>query len=88
VLGASLAGIIGLMTKDFIRLIILALLIATPLAWYFMHQWLQDFAYRISIGWWIFLLAGSVSLIIAFITIGYQALKAGLMNPVKSLRTE
>ena len=88
VLGASLTGIIGLLTKDFVKLIILALLIATPLAWYFMNQWLQDFAYRISIGWWIFLLAGSISLVIAFITIGYQALKAGLMNPVKSLRTE
>jgi putative ABC transport system permease protein len=88
VLGASLTGIIGLLTKDFVKLIVIALLIATPLAWYFMNQWLQDFAYRISIGWWIFLLAGSFSLIIAFITIGYQALKAGLMNPVKSLRTE
>jgi putative ABC transport system permease protein len=88
VLGASLAGIVGLLTKDFLKLIIIALVIATPLAWYFMNQWLQDFAYRISIGWWIFLVAGSLSLIIAFLTIGYQALKAGLMNPVKSLRTE
>lgn len=88
VLGASLTGIIGLLTKDFLKLILIALVIATPLAWYFMHQWLQDFAYRISIGWWIFLLAGSFSLIIAFITIGFQAVKAGLMNPVKSLRTE
>jgi putative ABC transport system permease protein len=88
VLGASLAGIIGLLTKDFLKLILIALVIATPLAWYFMSQWLQDFAYRISIGWWIFLLAGSFSIIIAFITIGFQAVKAGLMNPVKSLRTE
>jgi putative ABC transport system permease protein len=88
VLGASLPGLIGLLTKDFIKLIIIALVIATPLAWYFMNQWLQDFAYRISIGWWIFLLAGSCSIIIAFITIGYQAVKAGMMNPVKSLRTE
>ncbi len=88
VLGASLSGIVGLLTKDFLKLIIIAVLIATPLAWYFMHQWLQDFAYRISIGWWIFLIAGSVSLIIAFVTIGYQAVKAALMNPVKSLRSE
>jgi putative ABC transport system permease protein len=87
-LGASLPVIIQLLTKDFLKLIFIALLIAAPLAWYFMHQWLQDFAYRISIGWWIFLLSGSIALIIALITIGYQAVKAGLMNPVKSLRTE
>lgn len=88
VLGASISGIVGLLSKDFLKLIVIALVVATPLAWYFMNQWLQDFAYRISIGWWIFLLAGSISLIIAFITIGYQAIKAALMNPVKSLRTE
>jgi putative ABC transport system permease protein len=83
-----LTGIVGLLTKDFLKLILIALVIATPLAWYFMNQWLQDFANRIAIGWWIFLVAGSVSLLIAFVTIGYQAVKAGLRNPVKSLRTE
>jgi putative ABC transport system permease protein len=88
VLGASLAGIIGLLTKDFFKLIIIAMFIATPLAWYFMNQWLQDFAYRISPGWWLFAAAGLLSLIIAFITIGFHAVKASLMNPVKSLRTE
>jgi putative ABC transport system permease protein len=88
VLGASMSVIIGLMTKDFFKLIIIAIFIATPLAWYFMQQWLQHFAYRISPGWWIFAAAGLVSLVIAFITIGFHAVKASLMNPVKSLRTE
>jgi putative ABC transport system permease protein len=88
VLGASMSVIIGLMTKDFFKLIIIAMFIATPLAWYFMQQWLQDFAYRIKPGWWIFAGAGMVSLVIAFITIGFHAVKASLMNPVKSLRTE
>jgi putative ABC transport system permease protein len=88
VLGASMPVIIGLMTKDFFKLIIIAIFIATPLAWYFMQQWLQDFAYRIRPGWWIFAAAGLVSLVIAFITIGFHAMKASLMNPVKSLRTE
>lgn len=88
VLGASLPAIIGLITKDFLKLILIALLIATPAAWYFMHEWLQNFAYRVSVGWWIFLAAGSFSLIMAFISVGYQALKASLMNPVDALRNE
>jgi len=88
VLGASLPGIVKLLSKDFLKLVIIALIIAAPLAWYFMNKWLQDFAYRISIGWWIFIAAGSLALLIAFITIGFQAVKAGIANPVKSLRTE
>lgn len=88
VLGASLPGIVGLLSKDFIKLIVLAMVIATPLAWYFMNKWLQDFAYRISIGWWVFIAAGALAIIIAFVTIGFQAVKAGVANPVKSLRTE
>src|SRR4029079_10348188 len=88
VLGASLPGIVKLLSKDFLKLVVFALVIAAPLAWYFMHKWLQDFAYRISIGWWIFIAAGSLALIIAFITIGFQAVKAGIANPVKSLRME
>jgi putative ABC transport system permease protein len=88
VLGASMPVIIGLLTKDFLKLIIIAIFIATPLAWYFMQQWLQDFAYRIRPGWSIFAAAGLASLIIAFITIGFHAVKASLMNPVKSLKTE
>jgi putative ABC transport system permease protein len=88
VLGASVTNIVGLLSKDFLKLVALALFVATPIAWYFMHKWLQDFAYRISIGWWIFIAAGSLALILAFITIAFQAAKAGIANPVKSLRTE
>ena len=88
VLGASLAGIVTLLSKDFLKLVVIALVIATPLAWYFMNKWLQDFAYRISIGWWVFIAAGALAIIIAFVTIGLQAVKAGVANPVKSLRTE
>ena len=88
VLGASLPGIVKLLSKDFLKLVIFALIIAAPLSWYFMNKWLQDFAYRISIGWWIFIAAGLLAIVIAFITIGFQAVKAGIVNPVKSLRTE
>ena len=88
VLGASLPGIVKLLSKDFLKLVVLALIIAVPLAWYFMNKWLQDFAYRISIGWWVFIAAGSLAIIVAFVTIGFQAIKAGVANPVKSLRTE
>ena len=88
VLGASLTGIVALLSKDFLKLVVFALIIAAPLAWYFMNKWLQDFAYRISIGWWVFIAAGLLAVIIAFITIGFQAVKAGVANPVKSLRTE
>ena len=88
VLGASLPAIVRLLSKDFLKLVVIALLIAAPLAWYFMHKWLQDFAYRISIGAWVFIAAGSLAIIIAFMTIGLQAVKAGIANPVKSLRTE
>ena len=88
VLGASVSGIVRLLTKDFLKLVIVALVIAAPLSWYFMNKWLQDFAYRISIGWWVFILAGSLAILIAFVTIGVQAVRAGIANPVKSLRTE
>ena len=88
VLGASLAGIVTLLSKDFLKLVVVALVIATPLAWYLMNKWLQDFAYRISIGWWVFVVAGALAIIVAFVTIGLQAVKAGVANPVKSLRTE
>jgi len=88
VLGASLPGIVKLLSKDFLKLVVLALVIATPIAWYFMDKWLQDFAYRISIGWWVFIAAGSLAILVAFVTIGFQAMRAGVANPVKSLRTE
>jgi putative ABC transport system permease protein len=88
ILGSSVTGIIGLLSKEFMKLIILALAIASPIAWYFMHKWLQDFAYRIDISWWVFALAGVAALLIALFTVSLQAVKAAVANPVKSLRTE
>jgi putative ABC transport system permease protein len=88
VLGASLPGIVALLSKDFIKLVVIAMVIATPVAWYFMNNWLQDFAYRISIGLWAFIASGSLAVLIAFVTIGFQAVRAGIANPVQSLRTE
>jgi putative ABC transport system permease protein len=88
VLGASVSGIVQLLAKDFIKLVLIAIIIATPVAWYFMNKWLQDFAYKISINWSVFMLAGGTAIIIAFMTIGFQAIKAALANPVKSLRSE
>ncbi len=88
VLGASVASIVALLSKDFLRLVIIALLIASPLAWWAMNQWLQDFAYKINIDWWIFALAGLLALSIAMLTVGFQSIKAALINPTKSLRSE
>jgi putative ABC transport system permease protein len=88
VLGASVSSIVILLSKDFIRLVIIALVIASPLAWYIMHNWLQDFAYRIQINWWIFILAGIVAIFIAIATISFQAIRSARANPVRSLRTE
>ncbi len=88
VLGASVQGIVQLLSKDFLKLVIIAFVIATPLAWWAMHSWLNDFAYRINISWWIFASAGLLALFIALATVSFQAIKAALSNPVKSLRTE
>ena len=88
VLGASVPQIVAMISKDFLRLVIIASIIAFPIAWFAMHNWLQDFAYRINIAWWVFLMAGILAALIAFVTISLQAVKAGLSNPVKSLRTE
>jgi putative ABC transport system permease protein len=88
VLGASIFGIIGMLSKDFLKLIMVACVIAFPLAGYAMHRWLQDFAYRIGISVWVFVIAGLAAMSIAFLTVGFQAMKAALANPVKSLRTE
>ncbi len=88
VLGATAGNIVYLFSKEFIILISIAFLIATPLAWYFMHQWLQDYVYRINISWWLFAVGGLVAIIIALATISFQAIKAAVANPVKSLRTE
>lgn len=88
VMGARVAGIVRLLSIDFLKLVLLAFLIATPIAWFVMDKWLQDFAYRITIGWWVFCGSGLAALLIAFITISYQAIKAAITSPVKSLRTE
>ena len=88
VLGASVTSIIGLLSKDFLKLVLIAILIASPLAWYAMNQWLKDFAYKIDIEWWMFALAGILAVGIALLTVSFQSIKAALMNPVKSLRSE
>jgi putative ABC transport system permease protein len=89
VLGASVSGIVGMLSMDFIKLVVISILIASPLAWWFMNKWfLQDFAYRETIRWWIIAIAGAISILIAFVTISFQSIKAALANPVKSLRSE
>jgi putative ABC transport system permease protein len=88
VLGASVSNIVLLLSKDFIRLIILSFLIASPVAWYVMHHWLEGFAYRIPISWWIFPFAGMLAVVIALGTVSLQTIKAAGVNPVKSLRSE
>jgi putative ABC transport system permease protein len=88
VLGATITGITALLSKDFVKLVCLAILIASPVAWWAMNKWLEDFAYRITISWWIFAAAGLLAMLIALFTISFQAVKAALANPVKSLRTE
>ncbi|RYU92417.1 ABC transporter permease [Mucilaginibacter terrigena] len=88
VLGAGVASIVGLISFDFIKLVLIAIIISSPLAWYAMHTWLQDFAFRVNIQWWVFALAGGMAALIAFLTVSYQSVKAALSNPVKSLRSE
>jgi len=88
VLGASVGGIVKLISKDFLKLVIIAIVIASPLAWWVMSKWLQGFAYRVNISLWIFVLAGILALLIALTTVSYQAIKAAIANPVKSLRKE
>jgi putative ABC transport system permease protein len=88
VLGASVNNIVEMLSKDFLKLILVSAVIAIPLAWWAMHSWLQDFAYRINMPWWVFLLAVVIALFIALATVSFQAIRAALANPVKSLRTE
>lgn len=88
VLGASIPQIVTELSKDFLKLVIVAAVIALPIAWYAMSKWLLDFAFRINIQWWVFVMAGVIALIIAFATISYQSIKAAIANPVKSLRSE
>jgi len=87
-LGASVSGVVALLSKDFLKLVTIAIVIASPFAWFIMNKWLQNYSYRIAISWWVFFAAGLSAIIIAFITIGFQAIKAAIANPVKSLRTE
>jgi len=88
VLGASVPRITGLLTKDFLQLVLLSSIVAFPLAWWVMHEWLQNYAYRIDINWWVFIAAAMLALLIALITISFQAIRAAVANPVKSLRKE
>ena len=88
VLGASILGITSLLAKDFLKLVIVAIVIASPIAWWAMNKWLADFAYRIDIQWWMFAAAGLAAILVAFVTVSFQSVKAALANPVKSLRSE
>jgi ABC-type antimicrobial peptide transport system permease subunit len=88
VLGASISNITTLLSKDFLLLVFISCLVAFPLAWWMMHNWLQNYKYHIEISLWIFLIAGVVAILIALITVSFQAIKAAVANPVKNLRTE
>ncbi|HEY9256901.1 ABC transporter permease [Chitinophaga sp.] len=88
ILGASVAGITTLLSKDFVKLVIISFLIAAPLAWWAMYKWLQNYTYRVSIEWWVFVVAGFLSVVIALLTVSYQSIKAAITNPVKNLRAE
>ncbi|MGH7238239.1 MAG: ABC transporter permease, partial [Candidatus Saccharimonadales bacterium] len=88
VLGASVSGLAGLLSKDFLKLVGISCIIAFPMAWWFINSWLNGYQYRINIDWWTFAVAGLLAMLIALITVSFQAIKAALMNPVKSLRSE
>jgi len=88
VLGASVPDIVSMLSKDFLKLVLISIVLSVPVAWWGMNKWLEDFAYRINIGWWIFIAAGVIAMLIALFTVSFQAIKAAIANPVKSLRTE
>jgi putative ABC transport system permease protein len=88
VLGASVVSVVTLLSKDFLKLVLVAFVVASPIAWWAMHKWLQDFAYRINIHWWVFPVSGVIAFMIALGTISFQSIKAATANPVKNLRTE
>lgn len=88
VLGATVVNVIGLLSKDFLKLVVIALVIASPIAYFFMNEWLQEFVYRIQIQWWMFAVAGFFAVLISFMTVGFQSVKAALANPVDSLKSE
>jgi putative ABC transport system permease protein len=88
VLGAGAGTLFALLSKDFLLLVLIAFLLASPLAWWAMHSWLNNFAYHFQMPWWIFPLAGMMALLIALLTVSFQAIKVAIANPIKSLRTE
>ncbi len=88
VLGASVAGIAAMLSRDFLKLVLISFFVAAPVAWYAMHRWLEDYSYRVEIGWWVFVLAAALSVGIALVTVSFQAVRAGLASPAKSLRSE
>jgi len=88
VLGATIADIATLLNKGFMGLVLLSLIIASPVAWWLTHKWLQDFAYRRPIAWWVFPLAGAGAILIALITVSFQSIRAAMANPIKNLRSE
>ena len=88
VLGATVTDVVAMLSKDFVWLVGIAIVLASPVAWYFMHKWLQDFAYRVPISWWIYALAGIGAIGIALLTVSFQAIRAARANPVNSLRAE
>jgi putative ABC transport system permease protein len=88
VMGAGIGNIVLLLSKDFLRLVLLAIVLASPIAWYVMHKWLQEFAYKIDIAWWVFALTGLLAMGIALLTVSFESIKAALMNPIKSLRMD
>ena len=88
VLGASVSNIVSLLAANFLKPVVIAIVIAIPVAQYWMHGWLQGFAYKIGMDWWMFALAGMIAIVIAMITVSFQAIKAAMANPVKSLRTK
>ncbi|MGZ8524145.1 MAG: ABC transporter permease, partial [Chitinophagaceae bacterium] len=88
VVGASVSGIVGLLSKDFVKLVLIAFVIAIPIVWWAMDKWLQEYAYRISMSWWMPGLAGLIAIAITILTVSFQAIRAAVSNPVKSLRTE
>ena len=88
VLGASVASIVKLLSQDFVKLVFIAIVIASPVAWWGMDHWLEDFAYKINMQWWMFVLAGVIAVIIAILTVAYRSIMAAMVNPAKNLRTE
>ena len=88
VLGASVANIVLLLSKDFVKLVLIAIILAVPVGYFFMHKWLEEFAYKINISWWVFVIAGTAAIFITFITVSFQTIRAAIANPAKSLKTE